>query len=34
MDQPISIVIADSSPVFRYGLKSILESKNEYHVEA
>jgi DNA-binding NarL/FixJ family response regulator len=34
MSQPISIAIADSSTVFRYGLRSILESKKEYNVVA
>lgn len=34
MSQPISIAIADSSTVFRYGLKSILASKKQYDVVA
>ena len=34
MQNSISIAIADSSPVFRFGLKSILESKPGYNVMA
>tara|TARA_Y100000385_G_scaffold287732_1_gene352595 strand:+ start:325 stop:1008 length:684 start_codon:yes stop_codon:yes gene_type:complete len=34
MSTSISIAIADSSPVFRYGLKSILDSKPGYKVVA
>ena len=34
MQNSISIAIADSSPVFRFGLKSILESKPGYNVVA
>lgn len=34
MNATISIAIADSSPVFRYGLKSILDAKPGYNVVA
>ena len=34
MSASISIAIADSSPVFRYGLKSILDAKPGYNVVA
>ena len=32
MHRPITIAIADSSPVFRYGLRNILDASDDYNV--
>ena len=32
MTPPITIAIADSSPVFRYGLRNILDANADYKV--